>query len=561
MTEHLSLCTWLATPQWTGLSVLSGSQYATMLNQLTILLTSNFPLKVGSNFSIIGLNVTIDGNPDNVSVSGNDILSYALWSDTAGKLTVFVKAEVNSTSFTVQVVNPSYGRDPITLGAVCSDCVSFAPSYLVYNANLTSGLATVALAPSSCGKDGQGIALYGSDCQYKCYGVVTDKYCVCNAGQFGPGCSQSLGTPSQVQTKSIPPGEAASISGSGGLSVSLPAGALLGSQTISVAVYDVSNLNLSQGTTETLVPAGPVIIFTPAGLRFKKPITIRIPYNPDKIPANLRPYVFYYNSSSLNPWERQISTPRPNATPPVLEALIDHFSGFTPLGANPPSNSDSSSPASSSTAPAAPPTYTASSSASGFAVRLQVVSPMSDTFFSSNSDQIKQALAEGLRLNVADVNSPTVIGYVQRRSNQSLSFSADLKVDNPLGFVESVQANASQTLTRLNVAFSQRSIPDATSFSISLIPPPALSSGAIAGIAIGSVGAGLVLVAIGWMVYKERKRRNVEKRYAISEPPAQQAAPLPVQESPVSADGFSVSSQFVVEPTFQNQGFHYYRWS
>ncbi|EKX34423.1 hypothetical protein GUITHDRAFT_155749 [Guillardia theta CCMP2712] len=186
---------------------------------------------------------------------------------------------------------------------------------------------------------------------------------------------------------------------------------------------------------------------------------------------------------------------------------------------------------------------------------------MSDTFFSSNFDQIKQALAEGLRLNVADVNSPTVIGYVQRRSNQSLSFSADLKVDNPSGFVESVQANASQTLTRLNVAFSQRSIPNATSFSISLIPPPALSSGAIAGIAIGSVGAGLVLVAIGWMVYKERNRRNEENRYVTLEPPAQQAAPLLVQGSPVSADGFTVRSQFVVEPTFQNQGLGYHRWS
>ncbi|EKX37042.1 hypothetical protein GUITHDRAFT_145287 [Guillardia theta CCMP2712] len=350
-----SVCSMLVIPKWTGLSVLSGTNYAGMTNELAVLVSSNFPLRIGSNFSIVGLNVSIDGNSQFVSVSGKDISPQAVWTASEGRLTLFVTSNVNAVSFTVKVQNPSYSRDPILLGAECFGCVSFAPSYIVYNGSLGSGLATTLLPPSTCGKNADGVALYGSSCQYTCYGVVSGEFCVCMSGQFGPGCSQTLGAPTQSLTMTVSPDQETSIQGSGGLSVSLPAGALASSQPISVSVYNVSNLDLSKGSSQTLVAAGPVIVFSPAGLKFNKYITINIPYEPSRITAGLEPYVFYYNAMAADPWERQISTAKPTASPPVLEAQINHFSGFVPLGAPPPPTTTTTTTPATTSPPSSPP--------------------------------------------------------------------------------------------------------------------------------------------------------------------------------------------------------------
>eukprot|EP00960_Hanusia_phi_P010958 321926-Hanusia_phi.AAC.1 len=100
---------------------------------LTFVLSASFDLRVGSNVSILGMsNLTIDGSErgpgsvTNVSVTGSDVQADASWRADEGRLTVTVVHQVNTTSFSVQVTNPSYNRSAIPLGAECLDCVSYA---------------------------------------------------------------------------------------------------------------------------------------------------------------------------------------------------------------------------------------------------------------------------------------------------------------------------------------------------------------------------------------------------------------------------------------------------
>ncbi|EKX37849.1 hypothetical protein GUITHDRAFT_115989 [Guillardia theta CCMP2712] len=623
-----SLCSLTVRPRWTGLFVLSGAKYAGMTNTLTILLTSNFPLRAGSNFSIIGLNVSISGDSQFVSVSGGDILQQAVWSASEGRLTLFVTSQVSSASFTVTVQNPPYPREPVLLGAECLGCVSFAPSYRVFNASLARGLGATSLLPSVCGESSGGLALYGSSCQFECYGLVSSHHCVCMSGQFGPGCSQTLGAPAETQTATVSSDKETKIQGSGGLSVVLPAGAVAGSQSISVSVYNVSDLNVSQGATERLVPAGPVLIFSPAGLKFNKYITISSPYDPSLIPAGLEGYLFYYNAMAADPWERQVTTAKPTATPPVLEAQIDHFSGFVPLGAAPPATSPSSmttltttmstlpslvlssstqtpidvastsstpspqvfhtsdaigsgstahvnSTTSISLASTPMPMFSSStsssssvvlsttpsptqlpsfqvSSASAFNVQIQIISPMTRLFFDSKTAEIRSSIAEGLRVSQADVSQPAADRYLRRASSRSLSYSADLKVDSAVKFVQDIQANTSQTLIRLNVAFTQRNIPNATDFSIALMSS-SLSAGAIAGIVIGSVVLSSLMLATIWTCH--RARRNFRRTDRLRRPP------LPI----ASLLDFNLDSELefgdvILRPSPHDQGFFEHRY-
>ena len=154
--------------------------------------------------------------------------------------------------------------------------------------------------------------------------------------------------------------------------------------------------------------------------------------------------------------------------------------------------------------------------ASAFNVQIQTISPMTRLFFDSKTAEIRSSIAEGLRVSQADVSQPAADRYLRRASSRSLSYSADLKVDSAVKFVQDIQANTSQTLIRLNVAFTQRNIPNATDFSIALMSS-SLSAGAIAGIVIGSVVLSSLMLATIWTCH--RARRNFRRTDRLRRPP------------------------------------------
>eukprot|EP00960_Hanusia_phi_P050786 760421-Hanusia_phi.AAC.2 len=374
-----SICNLIMVPQWTGLTLTSGATYTGMTNNLIISLFSNFPFRNGSNISIIGLNVTSTNEnytQQQITVLLPGISSQAMFWQSEGKLTIFVTEEVQVASFTIQVINPSYARQAIPLGAECTGCVSYDPSYSVINRALTEALAVKAFLPASCGDN-----KYGSGCKYTCStqgGIISGYYCICNPGWFGLGCSQTLGVATQKQKVAVDPTREATIQGSGGLSVVLPAGAVDSSVVITVSVYNITNLNVEQGSSQNLEVAGSVVMFQPSGQRFNKYINITLPYDPSKIASGKEAFVFYYNQSALgDPWVRQVTQAYQNNSPPVLVAQINHFSMFVPLGATPlstntpgssPSNSNPGSPSSNSPSPS--PTLSAGSGSSVYGAGL-----------------------------------------------------------------------------------------------------------------------------------------------------------------------------------------------
>eukprot|EP00960_Hanusia_phi_P008911 256285-Hanusia_phi.AAC.1 len=90
---------------------------------------------------------------------------------------------------------------------------------------------------------------------------------------------------------------------------------------------------------------------------------------------------------------------------------------------------------------------------------------MTSQAFASQTRRIRSAISAGLRVDVADVSSPVLLGST-RRSNQTLTYTAELWVNSPSEFVKAAEANATETLSQLNAALARYGVTDATSIRL-----------------------------------------------------------------------------------------------
>ena len=167
---------------------------------------------------------------------------------------------------------------------------------------------------------------YGAGCGIRCYGDVVGRKCVCRDGQFGVNCGQTgVLLPSSVGPTMVQLGAAADLKSASGVGISIPAGALTSSETLEVKVYNVK-VEIGEQQAETIVPVGPLAVFTPHGLEFAIPVSLFLSYDPSQVPQGQAPYVHYYNETAAPPrWQRMGGT---IAGPGLLETKTTHFSTF-----------------------------------------------------------------------------------------------------------------------------------------------------------------------------------------------------------------------------------------
>ena len=88
------------------------------------------------------------------------------------------------------------------------------------------------------------------------------------------------------------------VTGPSGSQVVVPAGALATSTAIVVAESGSGAPPLPTGGT----PFGPIIAFTPHGTTFAVPVTIRVPFDPAKVPAGTTPVLYKTTDATLSTW-------------------------------------------------------------------------------------------------------------------------------------------------------------------------------------------------------------------------------------------------------------------
>jgi len=193
---------------------------------------------------------------------------------------------------------------------------------------------------------------YGAGCSVKCYGDVVGRACVCPVGRFGTNCRQTgLLLPAVVPTL-VQAGVAADLKSPSGVGVSIPAGALTSSETIEVNEVDSATVEMSEQEAKTMLPIGPLAVFTPHGLQFAVPVSLVLKYFPSQMRYGHVPYVYYYNETSASPrWEKMGGT---IVGPGLLETNTTHFSTFGVMAVQPeppPATGSTGSPPASTPSP------------------------------------------------------------------------------------------------------------------------------------------------------------------------------------------------------------------
>jgi hypothetical protein len=108
---------------------------------------------------------------------------------------------------------------------------------------------------------------------------------------------------------------------------------LTASETIEVNEVDSATVEMSEQEAKTILPIGPLTVFTPHGLQFAVPVSLVLKYTPSQMPQGHVSYVFYYNETSAPPrWEKMGGT---IVGAGLLETKTMHFSTFGVMAVQP----------------------------------------------------------------------------------------------------------------------------------------------------------------------------------------------------------------------------------
>ena len=330
-------------------------------NSITVRFKANLDIPAGTIVLLSGLTKT--STPSNElairSTKGNTTgsWSYDEGSLRFGLLRPALPGETIEFSFVIR--NPSAAQEApeIRLGLVLS------------TGRKIELLLSASTAMAVCAS-----GYYGAGCSVRCYGDVVDRTCVCPVGRFGSNCRQTGFLLPAVVPTLVQAGVAADLKSASGVGVSIPAGALTGSETIAVSEVDSPTVEMSEQESKTILPIGPLAVFTPHGLQFAVPVSLVLKYVPSRMPKGNVPYVFYYNETSAPPrWEKVGGT---IVGLGLLETKTTHFSTFGVMAVQ-----SEPLPAIGSPATGSPPTSTPSPSQSVLAspsTTPAVVDPNSD---------------------------------------------------------------------------------------------------------------------------------------------------------------------------------------
>jgi hypothetical protein len=298
-------------------------------NRLILILGVNLPIRDGTTIAITGLqgSQTSDGSVSVTLLDSSAELSPSNdnWRQTSGTLTTTVASVKSPTLKNIQLVfalrNPLVSQTaPLPTLTVTWD------SGLVISQSLNGSRALL-----TC-KTG----FFGSNCQFKCQSpreVNIAGYCGCPRGSFGANCEKTVTASGESQVL-VQVGEAKNLKLTDGTGIAIGAGALPYQVTVAVRVYDFVPDTSDQA--QNLTSSGAVVVFEPHGLKFAKPVTITLKYDPTKVPDGHVVNVYYYNEQTVpKVWEK-LETTVVAGSPGLVEAKTTHFSSFAPFGAPPP---------------------------------------------------------------------------------------------------------------------------------------------------------------------------------------------------------------------------------
>jgi len=351
--NEISVCRLNNPLEFSGVQIFANTTYTKSTCLFRVTVSAYFYFKADTTITIKGLHLSTD--QPTVDIVSSDLSPKASWNGTSGLLTVNVtNPDTTFLFFTLVSSSPLLPQASVQVEASCFKCIADLPNVSVPHFSAQWPLNFKDLPKPSCT-----LPQFGPNCEFKCQGLVVVDKCVCLTGQFGFTCNQTaVKLADSPQPQQVVPEATTAITSPSGLGVVIPPGALTSGVTVSVDVYEVTNLDVGV-QKDAIIPAGPVLVFEPSGIRFEKPVEIFTPFDPTKIPAGKSAYVFYNNESAFPPWQRQESEVVPGKN--LTRALVYHFSGYMTMAADPPvipssSNGStvvtvSSTPATSTTTP------------------------------------------------------------------------------------------------------------------------------------------------------------------------------------------------------------------
>ncbi len=149
-----------------------------------------------------------------------------------------------------------------------------------------------------------------------------------SAGPTGGGATASSGATSTTGSASVDPATGGTVSLGSNASVNIPAGALNGTASATVAIQQVS----SPAVPANFSLLGSVYEFTvggSTGYSFAEPVTLTFTFDPTAVPAGETPAFYYYNESS-DQWVSLGGT----VSGSTITVTVDHFTKFAVLAGN-----------------------------------------------------------------------------------------------------------------------------------------------------------------------------------------------------------------------------------
>lgn len=243
-------------------------------------------------------------------------------------------------------------------------------------------------------------------------------------------------------------------------------------------------------------------MFLPSPLRFDKPVSLVVPYDPSKIPPGEIPYVYYLNETGATPaWERMEGNV---VGPGLLETKTTHFSLFGAMSTKPASapasapsgggsvggggggtvivQQETSAPSPTTASPTSPPAAKTQS----ISVEAEVVLKMDAGAFASKQGAFLGALAEAAGVRKSDAVIQDFSAAARRAGNTKIV--SGIKADDPEAVI------ATLTLSSLNKALNASGLPDAASLTTRVVS--GLSDGAVAAIVASVIATLLLTLAV-----------------------------------------------------------------
>ena len=232
--------------------------------------------------------------------------------------------------FSITSRSPTTPQNSLMIKVSCLFCIADLPDRLVESFSTRSLLSFQDIPLQACTG-----TKFGPDCSYDCRGFIVKDKCICPTGIVGFQCDQ-VGT-RDSETSSEPqlvsPSRDTQVTSTAGIGVKIPSGAIKGDEVIvSVDVYNIPAVDLGP-QKDSVIPAGPLVIFEPSGIFFETEVEIFTPFDPSSIPAGKIPCIFYQNDSAFPPWQRQDSAVVPGKN--LTRALVRHFSAYMTMAVDP----------------------------------------------------------------------------------------------------------------------------------------------------------------------------------------------------------------------------------